>query len=94
MSKESAGARRRVVSGEESGFWAGEGGTATAQEDGLESRACSNVASAPMLAELLEVVDGALRALDADEIDIARARLLALAETVRATCHAANEHGV
>jgi hypothetical protein len=41
-----------------------------------------------MLAELLEVVDGALRALDADEIDIARARLLALAETVRATCHA------
>jgi len=36
-----------------------------------------------MLAELLQVVDGAVRALDAGEIDTARAPLLALAETVR-----------
>jgi hypothetical protein len=36
-----------------------------------------------MLAELLEVVDGALRALDTGQIDTARAGLRALAETVR-----------
>jgi soluble cytochrome b562 len=36
-----------------------------------------------MLRELLEVVDGALRALDAGEIDAARAALWALAETLR-----------
>ena len=81
-------------SGEESPVCGDEGGGATAQDDGREARGCSNVASGAMLTEVLEVVDGALRALDAGEIDIARARLLALAETVRPTCHAANEHGV
>jgi hypothetical protein len=45
MSQESAGASRRVVSGDESGVCGVECAVATAQEDGETSRGCSNVAS-------------------------------------------------
>ena len=93
-SQESAGARRRVVSCEESGGCGAEGGEATVQGDGRESRRCSNVASGTMLADVLEAVEGALRALDAGEIDTATGRLRALAAAVRITCHVPDEHGV
>ena len=88
---ESAGASRRAVSGEESGFAGAEGGAATAQEDAGTSRGCSNVASGPTLAELVELVGAAIVALDAGEADIARARLQALAEAVRILRHGCGE---
>jgi hypothetical protein len=47
-----------------------------------------------MLAELLHGVDATIAALDAGEIDAARARLWALGAAVRATCHILDEHGV
>jgi len=47
-----------------------------------------------MLADVLEAVEGALRALDAGEIDTATGRLRALAAAVRITCHVPDEHGV
>ena len=50
--------------------------------------ACSNVASGPTPAELLELVDAAIIALDAGESEVAKARLQALAEAVRAKSHA------
>ncbi len=83
MSQESAGASRRAVSGEKSWVCGTEGETASALESGGESRRCSNVASGPTPAELLELVDAARIALDAGEADIARARLQELAEAVR-----------
>ena len=53
------------------------------------SRACSNVASGTTPAALLELIAGTISALDAGETDVARARLHALADAVRARCHAA-----
>ena len=94
MSQESAGERRRVVSGAESGVCGARSDLAAALESGGESCWCSNVASGAILAELLEAVDDALGALNAGEIDTTRARLLALAETVRPLVTGANEHGV
>ena len=91
MSQESAGARRRVVSGEKSVVCGAEGETASALESGGESRRCSNVASGPTPAELLELVDAAIVALDAGETEVARARLQALAEAVRALRHGCSE---
>jgi hypothetical protein len=91
MSQESAGARRRVVSGEESGTCGAEGETASALESGGESRRCSDVASGPTPAELLELVDAAIIALDAGESDIARARLQELVEAVRILRHGCRE---
>jgi hypothetical protein len=44
---------------------------------------CSNVASGPTPAELLELVDAAIIALDAGKTDIARARLSVLADAVQ-----------
>ena len=79
-SQESAGARRRVVSGEQSGPCADAGESRSAPENAGESGACSNVASGPTAAELLELVDAAIVALDAGESDVARAQLLALAK--------------
>jgi len=87
-SQESAGARRRVVSGEESGACGDAGERASALENAAESRACSNVASGPTRAELLAFVDAAIIALDAGDSGIARAQLQALAEAVRAKSHA------
>ena len=84
MSQESAGASRRAGSGEESGGCGDSGETATAQQDAATSRTCSNVASGPMLRDLIELVDGAIVALDAGEIEVTRERLQALAQVVRA----------
>ena len=68
-----------------------EGEVATAQEDVETSRGCSNVASGPTPAELLELVDAAIIALDAGEAGIARARLQALAEAVRILRHGCSD---
>jgi hypothetical protein len=83
MSQESAGARRRAVSGEGSGTCGDSGDKASALESGWESYGCSNVASGPTPAELLAFVDAAIIVLDAGETEAARARLRALAEAVR-----------
>ena len=64
---------------------------ASALESGGESRRCSNVASGPTPAELLELVDAAIIALDAGESDIARARLQELVEAVRSLRHGCRE---
>jgi hypothetical protein len=93
-SQESAGARRSAVSDGESGVCGDSGESGSARENAAESRACSNVANGPTAAELLELVDAAITALDAGEIDIARAQLRALAEVVRAKSHARDLHGV
>jgi hypothetical protein len=69
MSQESAGASRRAVPGEESGVCGDSGESASAQENAGESRACSNVANGPTAAELLELVDAAIIALDAGETE-------------------------
>ena len=71
-----------MVSGEESPVCAESGESTSARENGGESGACSNVASGPTAAELLELVDAAIVALDAGESDVARAQLLALAKAV------------
>jgi hypothetical protein len=91
---EHVGAIRSVDSGEESGACEDAGGVANASDDAGTSRACSSVASWSTPAALLEAIDAAIAALEAGETDIARARLHALAEAVRAKCHAAEEHGV
>ena len=86
-SQESVGASRRAVSDEKSVVCGADGETATSQESGGESCWCSNVASGPTPAELLELVDAAIIALDAGEAEVARARLQALAEAVRILPH-------
>ena len=91
MSQESAGASRRAVSVEKSVVCVAKGETASALESGGESRWCSNVASGPTPAELLELVDAAIIALDAGEADIARARLQPLAEVIRLLRHGSSE---
>ena len=93
-SQESAGASRRVVSGEESGVCGDEGESGSALENAGESRACSNVASGPMLAELIEFVDAAIIALDAGESEVAKARLQVLAEAVRSQVTGGERNGV
>jgi hypothetical protein len=50
-----------------------------------------DVASGPTPAQLLELVDAAIVALDAGEADIARARLQELAEAVRILRHGCRE---
>jgi len=87
MSQESAGARRRVVSGEESGICGDFGDAPSALESGGESCRCSNVASGPTPAQLIELVDAAIVALEAGGTEVARAQLQALAEAVRALRH-------
>jgi hypothetical protein len=91
---ENVGAIGSAVSGEESGPCGDAGGVVNASDDAGTPRACSNVASRPTLAALLEAIDDTIAALDADEIDAARARLRALAEVIRATCHVADQRGV
>jgi hypothetical protein len=94
MSQESAGASRRVVSGEKSAACGDSRGTASALENGGESGGCSNVASGPTRAELLALVDAAIIALDAGEIEVAKARLQALAEPVRLQITGGGRNGV
>ena len=91
---EKVGAIRSAVSGEESGVLGDAGERASAPDDAVTSRACSNVASGTKPAALLAAIDAALAALDAGETEIARVRLHVLADAVRAECHAADEHGV
>lgn len=61
---------------------------ASQPENVSESEACSSVASKPTLAELREAVDAAMVALDAGDLERARAWLRALAVTV----HQRHEH--
>ena len=91
-SQESAGARRRVVSGEESGICGAEGGVATVVEDGETSRRCSDVASlcsngcskgAANATAALEMVEEVIAELDAGRIDAAKARLKAFVAATR-----------
>jgi len=72
------------VSVEESGICGHSHETASALESGGESCWCSNVASRPTAAELIELVDAAIVALDAGETEVARVQLRALAQAVRA----------
>ena len=94
MSQESAGASRRAVSDEKAATCGAEGETASAQESGGESCRCSKVASGSTVAELLELVDAAINALDADEGEVARAQLQALAEAVRVPGHGCGRDGM
>jgi hypothetical protein len=91
---ENVGAIRSVDSGEESGACGDARGVANAPDDAGTSRVCSKVASLPKVAELVELVEAAIAALDAGESDVARARLRTLRAAVRATCHVADEGGV
>ena len=59
-----------------------------------KSDACSNVANGPSAADLLELVDAAIIALDAGETEAAKAQLQALAEAVRALGHGRGRDGV
>ena len=94
MSQESAGARRRVVSGDESGGCGDERERGSALENAGGSGACSNVANGPAADQLLELVDAALIALDAGEIEVAKARLQVLAEAVRSRVTDGERNGV
>jgi len=94
MSQESAGPRRRAVSGERSAACGDSRGTASVLENGGQSGECSNVASGPKRAELLALVDAAIIALDAGEIEVAKARLQALAEAVRSQVTGGGRNGV
>jgi hypothetical protein len=91
---ENVGAIRSADAVEKSGDCGDASGVQSAPENGGECRACSNVASRPTLAAVLEVVDSVVAALDAGETDVARARLWTLRAAVRATCHVADERGV
>ena len=91
---ENAGAIRSADSGEEPGGCGDAGGSENASENAARSDACSSVASGTTPAALLKDIDAAIAALDAGETDVARARLRALAEAVRAKGHTADEHGV
>jgi hypothetical protein len=69
--------------GEKSATWGHSGETASALENGGESRSCSNVASGPTRTELLAFVDAAIIALDAGKTEVAKARLQVLADAIR-----------
>ena len=84
MSQESAGASRRVVSAEKSVVWGDSRESASAWENAGESRGCNNVANGPTAAELLELIDAGIVALDTGETEVARAQLQALAKAVQA----------
>ena len=76
------GAIRSVVSGEESGSCDDAGGVANAPDNVGASRGCSNVARPPT-ADLLPAIEATIAALDAGEIEAARAGLHALAAALR-----------
>ena len=88
---ENVGAIRSGDSGAESGSCGIARESANARENAGKSGACSNVANGPTAAELLELVDAAVIALDAGETETAKAQLQALAEAVRAKSRAAGE---
>lgn len=78
MSQESAGASRRVVSGEESVGCGENGGAATSQENRGAAAECSNVASSATLTEVFEAAEDAIAAIEDGDIEIAKARLRAI----------------
>jgi hypothetical protein len=88
MLSEDAGAIGSALSGEESGACrdSGEGGSASENAGG--SGACSSVASEPARADALEAILAAIANIDAGEVEVARAGLLALAAALRASSHA------
>ena len=94
MSQESAGASRRAVSAEKSGICGESEESASAWESAGESRACSNVANGPTAAELIDLVDAAIVALEAGESEVAGAQLQPLAEAVRAAGRGCRGDGV
>ena len=81
---ESVGAIRSGLSGDESRACGDTGGSENAWENAARSDACSSVASGTSPTAMLELIDAVITALDAGEIDVARGRLHALAEAVRA----------
>ena len=64
------------------------------QESGGESWWCSNVASGPTPAQVRELVDAAIVALNTGETEVARAQLQTLAGAVRALRHGCRRDGV
>ena len=82
------------MSPDESRAWGDFGETPSALESSRESCWCSNVANGPTAAELIELVDAAIVALDGGGTEIARAHLRALAEAVRTPHHGCRRGGV
>ena len=66
-----------MVSGEESGGCAENGGAAKSQESRGAAPACSNVASGA-LTEIVEALEDAIAAIEDGDIEIAKARLRAI----------------
>ena len=91
---EDAGAIGSAVSGEESATWAEERESGSASEDAGRSGACSSVARGPARADMLQAILAAIASMDAGEVEVARARLLALAAALRASGHAGAKDGV
>jgi hypothetical protein len=91
---ENVGAIGSVVSGQKSGVCGNWRESGRAGENAAASRACSNVASGPTAAELIELVAAAIIVLDAGETQVARTQLQALAEAVRALRHGCGRDGV
>ena len=91
---ENARAIQSVDSGAESRGCGVAGESASALENRGESGACSNVANRPTAAELLEMLDAAIIALNAGETEAAGTQLQALAEAVRALGHDGGRDGV
>lgn len=91
---EHVGGIRSSVSDEESAAWAEERESGRASEDAGGSDACSSVARGPAIPEVLERILAAIGSIDAGESEVARARLLALAEALAASGHAGVKDGV
>jgi len=76
---EDAAAIRSALSGEESGAWAESRESGSAPEDVAGSDACSSVARGAAPPDLLPAIEATIEALEAGDIELARARLLAVA---------------
>ena len=91
---EDVGAIGSAVSGEESGAWAESRESGSASEHAGGFGACSSVARAPTIPEVVEGILAAIAALEAGELGLARSRLAALAATLRSAGHAGDQEGV
>ena len=80
---EDAGAIRSAHSGEESGACRDSGESGSASENAAESDACSSAARGASPPELLQAIEASIEALEAGEIELARARLRAMATALR-----------
>lgn len=84
MLPEDAGAIRSACSGEESRPWAESRETGSAPKDGRGSHACSSVATGLTSADILSELHAAIVVLEGwRKMEAARARLLALAASLR-----------